>query len=420
MTRRDKKLTSLAINKQNRPGMYGDGAGLWLQVMASGVKSWIFRYMKDGKAREMGLGPIRDVSLPEARDRAGACRKLLLDGKDPIDERKALRQTEAYERAKAITFAECTAAYIEAHKSAWTNAKHESQWRNSLRDYALPHLGTLSVSAVDTGLVLKCLEPIWLIKAETATRVRERIERILDWAKARGYRQGDNPAVWKGHLDKLLPRRSKNVAVRHHPALPYAEIGEFIKALRAQPGIAASALEFTILTAARTGETIFARWVDVDLEKSLWIVPKEKMKTKREHRVPLSKAAVAILQRMASLRLNDYVFPGARQDKPLSNMAMLKVLERMGREDLTVHGFRSTFRDWTAELTAYPREVAEMALAHTIGNDVEEAYRRGDLLMKRYKLMADWATYCDSVPIKTAKNIVPIRKGRSASAATKS
>jgi hypothetical protein len=205
MTRRDKKLTSLAINKQNRPGMYGDGAGLWLQVMSSGAKSWIFRYMKDGKAREMGLGPIRDVSLPEARDRAGACRKLLLDGKDPIDERKALRQAEAYERAKAISFAECASAYIEAHKSAWTNAKHESQWRNSLRDYALPHLGTLSVSAVDTGLVLKCLEPIWLIKAETATRVRERIARILDWAKARGYRQGDNPAVWKGHLDKLLP-----------------------------------------------------------------------------------------------------------------------------------------------------------------------------------------------------------------------
>jgi len=419
MTRREKKLSPLAINKQTRPGMYGDGAGLWLQVMTSGAKSWIFRYMKNGKAREMGLGPVRDVSVAEARERASACRKLLLDGKDPIDARKAVRQAEALEHAKTVTFAECAESYIESHKTGWKNDKHVSQWRNTLRDYAFPYLENLSVVAIDTGLVMKCLEPIWVTKPETASRVRGRIESILDWAKARGYRQGENPAAWRGHLDHLLPRSSKVAAVRHHPALPYTEIGKFMKDLRGQAGIAASALEFTILTAARTDESLGAQWCEFDLKNALWIIPAKRMKMKREHRVPLSKPVLDILQRMAALRISDYVFPGAKQNRPLSNMAMLELLKRMGRKGITVHGFRSTFRDWTAELTAYPREVAEMALAHTVGNDVEEAYRRGDLLMKRHKLMADWAAYCDQVPAKAGKNIVPMRKGRVSAAAAK-
>lgn len=387
--------------------------------MASGAKSWIFRYMKNGKAREMGLGPVRDVSVAEAREHASACRKLLLDGKDPIDARKAVRQAEALAHAKTVTFAECAESYIESHKTGWKNDKHVSQWRNTLRDYAFPYLENLSVGAIDTGLVMKCLEPIWVAKPETASRVRGRIESILDWAKARGYRQGENPATWRGHLDHLLPRSSKVAAVRHHPALPYAEIGKFMKDLRGQTGIAASALEFTILTAARTDESLGAPWCEFDLENAVWIIPAKRMKMKREHRVPLSKPVLDILQRMAALRISDYVFPGAKQNRPLSNMAMLELLKRMGRKGITVHGFRSTFRDWTAELTSYPREVAEMALAHTVGNDVEEAYRRGDLLMKRYKLMEDWAAYCDHVPAKAGKNIVPIRKGRASAAAAR-
>ncbi len=374
--------------------MYHDGGGLYLQVAASGAKSWIYRYMLNGRAREMGLGPFHIISLSEARSRAAECRRLRLDGIDPIEARKAKRDGAMLEAAKAITFDACAKAYIEAHEAGWQNAKHRDQWRNTLKTYTSPEFGALPVQAVDLRVVMKVLEPIWHTKPETASRLRGRIEAILDWATVRGYRKGENPARWRGHLDKLLPARSKVRKVEHHPALPYREIPAFTKDLRTQEGVAARALEFLILAAARTGEVIGARWEEFDLNERLWTVPAARMKAGKEHRVPLSDCAVAIIHELQKTRLGDFVFPGQRAGKPLSNMAMLKLLDRMGRGDLTTHGFRSTFRDWAAEQTNFPREVAEMALAHTIGDRVEAAYRRGDLFEKRRELMHDWECYC--------------------------
>lgn len=295
-----------------------------------------------------------------------------------------------------MTFDACAAAYIEAQEAAWRNPKHRQQWRNTLSTYASPVFGSLPVQAVDVGLVMKCLEPIWTTKPETASRLRGRIESILDWAAVRGYRRGDNPARWRGHLDKLLPARGKIRQVEHHSALPYSEIAEFLTALRAEEGVAARALEFLVLTATRTGEVIAARWDEVHLKEKVWVVPAVRMKAGREHRVPLSAAALAVLQQMREAREGEFIFPGGKAGRPLSNMAMLKVLRRMDRADLTAHGFRSTFRDWAAERTNFPREVAEMALAHTVSDKVEAAYRRGDLFQKRRQLMEAWARSCGS------------------------
>jgi len=374
-------------------GMYHDGGGLYLQVSAAGAKSWIYRFMLDGRAREMGLGPLNVISLAEARKRAAECRKSRLDGIDPIEARRAQRGRRKLEAGRAMTFDKCAAAYIEAHKASWKNGKHAEQWRGSLRNYASPVFGSSPVQAIDLGLVMKALEPIWRTKSETASRVRGRIEAVLDWATVRGYRKGENPARWRGHLDKLLPARSKIQKVEHHPALPYHEIAEFTAVLRGQEGIGARALEFLILTAARTGEIIGARWDEVDFEEKIWVVPAARMKAGREHRVPLTGTALAILKQMNGIREGDFVFPGGKKTRPLSNMAMLAVLKRMGRGDLTAHGFRSTFRDWAAERTNFPREVVEMALAHTIESKVEAAYRRGDLFQKRRQLMEAWACF---------------------------
>jgi integrase len=294
-----------------------------------------------------------------------------------------------------MTFDACAAAYIAAHNTSWRNAKHRDQWRNTLTSYAGPAFGSLPVQSIDVGLVMKALEPIWQAKPETASRLRGRIEAVLDWATVRGHRKGENPARWRGHLDKLLPARSKVHKVKHHPALPYNEMADFVAELRKQEGVAARALEFLILTAARTGEVIGARWDEVDVEEKIWVVPAARMKAGREHRVPLSSAAVAILEEMKKIRESDFVFPGGKKGKPLSNMAMLAVLKRIGRSDLTAHGFRSSFRDWAAERTNFPREVAEMALAHTVGDKVEAAYRRGDLLQKRRQIMEAWARFCE-------------------------
>lgn len=392
--KRTHKLTAIEVSKKAKPGYYGDGLGLYLQVSKSGTKSWIFKFTLNGKAREMGLGPVHTVTLAEAREKAKECRKLLLDGIDPIEARRASEAAKRADSAKIMTFDECAKAYIKAHRASWRNAKHADQWTNSLQTYAGPVFGSLPVAAVDTALVMKCLDPIWREKAETASRLRGRIESVLDWATVRGYRNGENPARWRGHLDKLLPKRSKIATVAHHPALPYAEIGAFMAELRQQEGIAARALEFTILTATRTGEVIGAKWDELDLDNGLWIVPAERMKARKEHRVPLSEAAQAIIRQMQDQKLNEFVFPGTRLGKPISNMAMLKTLERMGRNGITVHGFRSTFRDWAAETTAYPSEVVEMALAHVVDNKVEAAYRRGDLFVKRQRLMIEWAKYC--------------------------
>jgi integrase len=374
--------------------MYADGGGLYLQVSAVGTKSWVFRFALNGREREMGLGPLPDVSLAEAREHAASCRKLKREGIDPIEKRRADRKQAQFDAAKAITFKEAAEAYIKAHRAGWRNDKHADQWTNTLNTYAYPIIGALSVQAIDVGLVMKVIEPIWTDKTETASRLRGRIEAVLDWAATRGYRQGENPARWRGHLENLLPKRAKVRDVNHHAALPFAEMKNFMKALRAQDGIAASALEFLILTAARTGEVIGATWDEIDVDGAVWTVPAKRTKAHKDHRVPLPSAAVAVLKKMKELRTGDYVFPGPKPKTPLSNMAMLALLKRMKRTDITAHGFRSTFRDWVAETTIHPAELAETALAHSIGNSVEAAYRRGDQFEKRRKLMADWAAYC--------------------------
>jgi integrase len=408
MARQLNKLSARTVETKRTPGVYSDGGGLYLQVGPSGSKAWLFRFMLNGKAREMGLGALHTVTLPEARDKALACRKLRDAGVDPIQARDADRAKAQLEAAKALTFGECAAAYIEANKAGWKNDKHADQWKNTLNTYAAPALGTLAVQAIDTTLVLRVIEPIWTKKPETAGRVRGRIESVLDWATARGFRVGENPARWRGHLDKLLPRRSKVKRVEHHAALPYCDIGSFIGRLREQQGIAARALEFMICTAARTGEVIGAQWPEFDLQAKVWTVPASRMKAQREHRVPLSDRAVQIIEEMQKAKRGDYVFPGGREGKPLSNAAMLALLQRrMERADLTVHGFRSTFRTWAAERTNFPRELAEAALAHVLSDKTEAAYQRGDLFEKRRKLMQSWAAFLE---VENGATVTAIKK----------
>jgi integrase len=380
--------------------MYADGGGLYLQVTAGG-SSWIYRYMLAGRAREMGLGPLALYGLADARALAQDARRLRHQGIDPIDHRRDVRAQTQLDAAKAMTFRQCADAYIAAHRAGWRNSKHAAQWEATLATYAGPIIGALPVQAIDTALVLKVLEPIWTAKPETAGRVRGRIESILDWAKVRGYRAGENPARWRGHLDKLLPARAKVRKVEHHAALLYAELPAFLVALREQEGIAARALEFTILTAARTGETITATWNEINWTDKVWIVRAERMKAGKEHRVPLCDRALAILREMKpadDAAGEQFLFPGSKAGRPLSNMAFLMLLRRMGRGDLTAHGFRSTFRDWVAERTNFPAEVAEMALAHAVESKVEAAYRRGDMFEKRRRLMDAWAAFCTAAP----------------------
>jgi integrase len=392
MARGKNRLTTRAVAAITKAGFHADGGGLYLQVAPGGGRSWVYRFQRQGRARWMGLGSVDLVSLQEARQKALEARRLILEGKDPIDARHAARQAEA----GAVRFREAAERYIETHKVGWRNDKHAAQWTSTLETYAFPVFGDIAVGAVDTGLVLKALEPIWTEKPETASRVRGRIESVLDWGAARGYRQGDNPARWRGHLKELLPTIKKLKRVRHHPTLAFERIAAFMVDLRRQGGVAARTLELAILTGARTGEVVGATWNEFDLDAATWIVPADRMKGDREHRVPLSDPTIEILEAMAEEHGRDgFVFPGARNGRPLSNMAMLAVLKRMGRADLTVHGFRSTFRDWAAERTAYPREACEMALAHAIGDKVEAAYRRGDLFEKRRRMMVDWGSYCD-------------------------
>jgi integrase len=405
MAREIERLKDVQVRNIKEPGYHPDGAGLYLQVSPSLTKSWIFRYTRTGKTREMGLGSYLALTLKEARDAAKAQRKLLAEGRDPIDTRDALKTQEVLAKANTLTFDECAKKYIATNKAGWKNGKHADQWQNTLDTYASPVIGKLPIQAIDTGLVLRVLEPIWAEKPETASRVRGRIESVLNWATAHKYRSGDNPARWRGHLDKILPKRSKVARVQHHEALPYSEINPFITELRKQPGIAPMALEFAILTAARTEEVVGAKPGEFNLEKGVWTIPGERMKAGREHRVPLSPRAIEILQAQPD---SEYVFSGRWENKPMSNGAMLMVLERMGKGDITVHGFRSTFRDWAAETTNYPREVCEMALAHTLKDKTEAAYRRGDLFEKRRLLMLDWAKYC--LTPKAAGKVVPMKR----------
>jgi len=387
------RLSAKTLEKAIPPGYHCDGEGLYLQVSPTQSQSWIFRYKRHGRSREMGLGSARDVSLAQARAKASEARRQLTEGVDPLAAREGRRNEERLRKAGTISFDDCAEKYIAAHRASWRNDKHAEQWQNTLDTYASPVIGELAVGDVDTALVLRVLEPIWATKPETASRLRGRIEHILDYARVRGYRAGENPARWRGHLDKLLPSALNRKNRRHHAALPYDEIGAFLERVRAQEGTAARALEFTILTAARTQEVIGARPQEIDAEKGLWTIPAGRMKAGKEHRVPLSPQALRLLKSQAS---SAFVFCGMKEGAPLSNMAMLELLRRMERDDLTVHGFRSTFRDWAAECTAYPGEVCEMALAHAISDKAEAAYRRGDLFEKRRRLMADWAKYCDT------------------------
>ena len=310
------KLTAVQISSLNKPGRYGDGGGLWLQVSEVGTKAWLFRYMLDGRPRHMGLGPLQTVSLKDARERAREARRLLLDGIDPIDKRNEARAAARLARARGISFEDCAGKFIEAHSTDWKSEKHREQWAATLKTYAYPAFGKLPVAEVDTALVLKALEPIWTSKPETSSRLRGRIERVLDCARVRGYRSGENPARWRGHLDKLLPAQRKAKRVRHHPALPYTEVPAFMDRLRARESVSARALEFTILTAARTGEVIGAKWAELDLDAKTWVVPAGRMKAGREHRVPLPDRAVQILKKLP--READYVFPGGRERQPIS------------------------------------------------------------------------------------------------------
>ena len=406
MARAIGRLTALKVDKAKQAGMYCDGGGLYLRVTHSGTKNWVFRFMLNGRPRWMGVGPLHTVGLAEARNRAAAFRLQRHDGVDPIEKRRAQKLEARLDAAKAVTFKECAASYIASHRAGWRNPKHAAQWEATLATYAEPVMGGLSVQAIDTALVHKALEPIWTAKPETAGRVRGRIEVILDWAKVRGYRAGENPARWRGHLDKLLPPRSKVRRVEHHAALPYAKLPGFLVSLREEEGIAARALEFAIYVVARTGEVIGARWSEMDLLDRTWTLPAGRMKAGKEHRVPLSGPALAILEGMQAHRHVDdaFVFPGAKPGRPLSNMAFLMLLRRMGRADLTAHGFRSTFRDWAAERTRVPSEVAEMALAHTVSDKTIAAYNRSDLFDRRRRLMATWTTFC-TVPEQKAQRM---------------
>jgi integrase len=410
-------LTAKRIATLKEAGRYFDGHGLYLQVTPAGVKSWLLRYERNwvrnenGKnQRWMGLGPVHTVSLKEARERARKARQQLLDGIDPLDAREAERAARALEAARMLTFEEATKQYFDQHERKWRNPKHRLQFLSSLKMYAFPKIGRLSVAAIDTGLVLKVVEPIWQDKTETASRVRGRIESVLDWATVRGYRTGDNPARWKGHLSEVLPARGQIKKTVHHAALPFTELPDVMASLREREGVAARALEFTILTAARTGEAIGAKWNEIDLAGKVWTVPAGRIKGGREHRVPLSDPGLKILRALPREDGNQFLFVGARKGSGLSNMGMGTVLKRMGRDDVTVHGFRSTFRDWAAERTNFPNHVLEMSLAHVVGDKVEAAYRRGDLFEKRRRLMAEWAKFCETRVNASDQVVVPLHK----------
>jgi integrase len=399
MAKQINRLSARKVATLNEPGRHPDGGGLYLSISKNGGRRWVFLYRRNKRLREMGLGSARVVSLASARESADEIRRQLAAGLDPLAER--------HRTTVSMSFDEAADNYVAAHRGGWHNPKHAAQWRTTLA-YASPVIGKLPVNEIDVRHITQILEPLWATTTETAFRLRGRIERVLDWAKVRGYRTGENPARWRGHLDQLLPRRSK--ARKHHPALLYGDVAAFMRELGQMPGMAPLALEFCVLTAARTGEALGARWSEIDLPGKLWIIPAERMKARVEHRVPLSTQAIDVLQRATERRrrASDYVFPGDKSGRSLSSNSMLMVLERMKRPNITAHGFRSTFRDWAAETTNFPHQVVEMALAHTIANKAEAAYRRGDLLAKRHALMGAWSAYCFTD--RSNKVVVPLAK----------
>jgi integrase len=395
MPRISKELSALAVGRLVTPGKHAVGgvAGLMLQVTGTGARSWILRTMVGGKRKEIGLGAFPGVTLAQAREKARETRRIITEGRDPVAERAAARSALAKSQALKMTFDEAASKLIAAKASEWSNPKHAAQWTSTLATYASPVIGGMQVSDIELGHITKVLEPIWTTKTETASRVRGRIESVLDWATVHGFREGENPARWKGHLDKVLPRPSKVARAEHHAALHHGEIGAFLVELRQRDGIAARALEVLILTASRSQEIRGASWCEFDLDGKVWEIPANRMKAKKDHRIPLSDQVVEIIDALPRLVGNDLVFAAPRGGV-LSDMALSAVLKRMGRSDLTVHGFRSTFRDWAGETTAYPREVIEHALAHQLKDKAEAAYARGTLFSKRRALMDDWANYC--------------------------
>lgn len=382
-------LTELKI-KNAGPGNWLDERGLYLQVSKRGWKSWIFNYQLNGRRREMGLGSLADVPAKEARRRAAEARALLLAGEDPIEVRNSRASQKA---AQGVTFEAVAEEYITLNEAGWKNAKHASQWRNTLKTYAYPLIGQLHPSAIETEQVLSVLEPIWLTKTETASRVRGRIEQVLGYAKIKGYRSGDNPAAWKGHLNNVLPEPTKVSPHVHHPALAHNKIPEFMETLHQTKGISALCLEWVILSACRSNEGLNARWDEIDLDAGVWTIPAARMKASREHRVPITEAMRAVLAKAESVKINELIFPSSRKAVAMTDMALTAVVRRIW-PGITVHGFRSTFTDWAAEMTEYPNEMVELQLAHTVGTKVEQAYRRTDMFEKRRNLMNDWAQHC--------------------------
>jgi integrase len=395
--RQERRLTALDVKNAKEPGMLPDGNGLYLRVRDSGTKHWVLRYRLNGKRHDMSLGTFPYLSLAEAREMADGHRREHLKAKlNPLDARRRDETRRAMERAKAVvTFDQARDLFLDDRKGGWKNKKHHQQWRNTLAQYASPIIGEKPISEVTNDDVLAILKPIWQSKAETASRVRGRIESVLDWAKVKGHRGGENPAAWRGNLVHILPTRNKRRTVKHHAAMPWADVPQFMSDLNGNTSISSKALQFTILTAVRTGEAIGAMRSEINVDGRLWIIPKERMKADVEFRVPLTDAVLAVLDSLPTIEGNPYLFPGARKERPISNMAMAMLL-RDARPGLTVHGFRSSFRDWAGDNTGFPRDTIEMCLAHVVVSDVEAAYRRSDMIAKRRRAMEAWARYCMS------------------------
>ena len=423
-----KEMSALEVGRLKEPGYHFVGAvtGLILQVTANGGRSWLLRAKVGVRRREIGLGSYPSLSLADARARARAIREKIFSGVDPVEERHAAQRALIAEQRKAITFADAARRYIAAHAAGWKNPKHGAQWTATISTFANPVIGELAVSEIETAHIVSILEPIWTTKSETASRLRGRIESVLDWAKVRGFREGENPARWKGHLALLLPAKGKVAKVEHHAALDYRRIGAFMSALKEMEGMGARALEFAIVTAARSGEVRGAKWVEIDFGAKVWIIPAERMKAGREHRIPLSDAALKLLGGLPRFADCELIFPNGRAGQ-LSDMTLTAAIRRMDEAAakaggdawrdsagsiVTAHGFRSSFRDWAGEMTAHPREVTEHALAHRLKDKAEAAYARGDLLHKRRRLMADWADYCSRPSVAPTASVTPIRKAK--------
>lgn len=433
-----RKLSKSEIKKRLRAGAYHDGTrplsakrvarlkgegryhdadvpGLYLQVSESGARSWLLRFEVDGRERMMGLGSAAYFSLAQARERAREARRQLADGKDPLVAKRADKAAAKLTAARRLTFREAAQQYYRQHLPSWRSVQHAKQWLVSLQTYAYPAIGDMDVGEIATPDVLRVIEPMWHDKTVTADRVRNRIESVIAWATVRGHRPpGSNPAAWRNHLDQVLAAVKKVAKVQHHASLAYAEVPAFMQALRLQNGIAATALQFTVLTAARAGEVLGAKWDEIDLSGKVWTVPGSRMKGGREHRVPLAPAAIELLRNVAREDGNEHVFIGAKAGAGLSGMVFFRLLQRMKRADVTTHGFRSAFSTWASEQTAHASHAIEISLAHAVGNEVEKAYKRGDLLDKRRKLMEAWAKYCCAPPVKQKQsaNVVPMRGAR--------